>query len=60
MAAQRAGAAQGARVVVNDLGGAIDGSGSDAGPALEVVDEIFGKDSKEGRKAKKFLDQLFR
>lgn len=28
--------------------------------AGEVVDEIFGKDSKEGRKAKKFLDQLFR
>ena len=33
-------AAQGARVVVNDLGGAIDGTGSDAGPAHEVVDEI--------------------
>ena len=36
-------AAEGARVVVNDLGGAIDGSGSDAGPALEVVDEGFGE-----------------
>jgi NAD(P)-dependent dehydrogenase (short-subunit alcohol dehydrogenase family) len=33
-------AAEGAKVVVNDLGGAIDGSGSDAGPAQEVVDEI--------------------
>jgi NAD(P)-dependent dehydrogenase (short-subunit alcohol dehydrogenase family) len=33
-------ASEGARVVVNDLGGAIDGSGSDAGPAHEVVDEI--------------------
>ena len=33
-------AAEGARVVVNDLGGAIDGSGEDAGPAHEVVDEI--------------------
>ncbi len=33
-------AAEGARVVVNDLGGAIDGSGEDSGPAHEVVDEI--------------------
>lgn len=33
-------AAEGALVVVNDLGGAIDGSGSDAGPAQQVVDEI--------------------
>ncbi len=33
-------AAEGARVVVNDLGGAIDGTGSDAGPARRVVDEI--------------------
>jgi NAD(P)-dependent dehydrogenase (short-subunit alcohol dehydrogenase family) len=30
----------GAKVVVNDVGGARDGSGSDAGPAQEVVDEI--------------------
>ena len=35
-------AARGARVVVNDLGGAVDGSGSDAGPAQTVVDEITG------------------
>ena len=28
--------------------------------ANEVVDEIFGKDSKESKKAKKFLDDLFR
>ena len=28
--------------------------------AGEVVDDLFGKDSKEGQKAKKFLDQLFR
>jgi NAD(P)-dependent dehydrogenase (short-subunit alcohol dehydrogenase family) len=34
-------AAEGARVVVNDLGGANDGSGSDAGPAQQVVDEII-------------------
>jgi NAD(P)-dependent dehydrogenase (short-subunit alcohol dehydrogenase family) len=33
-------AREGARVVVNDLGGANDGSGSDAGPAQQVVDEI--------------------
>lgn len=33
-------AREGARVVVNDLGGATDGSGSDAGPAQQVVDEI--------------------
>lgn len=30
----------GATVVVNDLGGARDGTGSDAGPAQEVVEEI--------------------
>ena len=34
-------AREGARIVVNDLGGANDGSGSDAGPAQEVVDEIL-------------------
>jgi len=33
-------AAQGAKVVVNDLGGSRDGEGSDTGPAQEVVDEI--------------------
>lgn len=33
-------AAQGAKIVVNDLGGAIDGSGSDQTPAQAVVDEI--------------------
>ena len=33
-------AAQGAKVVVNDIGGSIDGSGSDVGPAQQVVDEI--------------------
>jgi len=33
-------AAEGGMVVVNDLGGARDGTGSDAGPAQEVVDEI--------------------
>ncbi len=33
-------ASEGARVVVNDLGGSVDGSGSDAGPAACVVREI--------------------
>jgi NAD(P)-dependent dehydrogenase (short-subunit alcohol dehydrogenase family) len=33
-------AGQGASVVVNDLGSALDGSGSDAGPAQQVVNQI--------------------
>jgi NAD(P)-dependent dehydrogenase (short-subunit alcohol dehydrogenase family) len=33
-------AQHGARVVVNDLGGSRDGTGADAGPAQDVVDEI--------------------
>jgi NAD(P)-dependent dehydrogenase (short-subunit alcohol dehydrogenase family) len=33
-------AAEGANVVVNDLGGAVDGSGDDRSPAQQVVDEI--------------------
>ena len=33
-------AEHGASVIVNDLGGGVDGSGADAGPAQEVVDEI--------------------
>ena len=33
-------ASRGAKVVVNDLGGSFDGSGSDATPAQQVVDEI--------------------
>jgi len=33
-------ASQGASVVVNDLGGANDGTGADVGPAQEVVEEI--------------------
>jgi NAD(P)-dependent dehydrogenase (short-subunit alcohol dehydrogenase family) len=33
-------AAEGARVVVNDLGGEVDGSGSSSGPAGEVVESI--------------------
>src|SRR5580700_10097702 len=33
-------ARQGARVVVNDLGGGVDGTGADRGPAEAVVDEI--------------------
>jgi NAD(P)-dependent dehydrogenase (short-subunit alcohol dehydrogenase family) len=40
-------AAEGAKVVVNDLGGAVDGSGDDRTPAEHVVDEIrsFGGDA---------------
>jgi NAD(P)-dependent dehydrogenase (short-subunit alcohol dehydrogenase family) len=33
-------AAEGAKVVVNDLGGTRDGTGADAGPAHDVVEEI--------------------
>ncbi len=33
-------AAQGASIVVNDLGGSADGTGGDVGPARQVVDEI--------------------
>ncbi|MCU1685074.1 MAG: short chain dehydrogenase [Amycolatopsis sp.] len=39
-------AAEGASVVVNDLGGGNDGSGSDAGPAQDVVDEIVSAGGK--------------
>ena len=35
-------ASRGAQVVVNDLGGAVDGTGSSAGPAQQVVEEIEG------------------
>ena len=33
-------AREGAKVVVNDLGGAVDGGGRDEGPARDVADEI--------------------
>ncbi len=33
-------AGQGAKVVVNDIGGEVDGSGRSTGPAQDVVDEI--------------------
>src|SRR5262245_44166879 len=39
-------ASEGAAVVVNDLGGARSGEGSDAGPAQDVVDEITKADGK--------------
>ena len=35
-------AKRGAKVVVNDLGGNVDGSGGDVSPAQSVVDEIKG------------------
>lgn len=37
-------AAEGARVVVNDLGGGNDGEGADTGPAQQVVEEITAAD----------------
>ena len=39
-------AKHGASVVVNDLGGNVDGSGADTGPAQQVVDEITGDGGK--------------
>ena len=36
----RALAGQGGKIVVNDLGGAVDGSGSDQAPAQQIVEEI--------------------
>ncbi len=36
-------AAEGARVLVNDVGAALDGGGADAGPAQQVVEEIKKK-----------------
>ena len=33
-------AAHGAKVIVNDLGAATDGSGTDPSPAVQVADEI--------------------
>ena len=36
----RAFAREGAKVVINDLGGSVDGAGNDEGPAQQVVDEI--------------------
>jgi len=47
-------AQEGASVVVNDLGGARSGEGSDAGPAQEVVDEI----AKGGGKAAANTDDI--
>jgi len=34
-------AAEGAKLVINDLGGAVDGSGDDRSPAQQVVDEVI-------------------
>src|SRR5437868_14148796 len=41
-------AAEGAKVVVNDLGGAADGSGGDLTPAQQVVEEIKGMGGEAG------------
>jgi NAD(P)-dependent dehydrogenase (short-subunit alcohol dehydrogenase family) len=59
-------AEQGAKVVVNDLGGARDGTGADASPAQQVVDEIMamggeaavnGADVSDFAAAKEMIDQ---
>lgn len=39
-------AARGAKVVVNDLGGSMEGEGEDAGPAQEVVEQIIAAGGK--------------
>ena len=62
-------AAHGARVIVNDLGGSRDGSGSDRGPAEEVVEEIRaaggeaaanGDDVSDFAGAKNMIDQAIK
>ena len=59
-------AKEGAKVVVNDLGGAVDGSGADKTPAQNVVDEIVadggeavvnGDDVSSWNGAKNMIDQ---
>jgi NAD(P)-dependent dehydrogenase (short-subunit alcohol dehydrogenase family) len=59
-------AEQGAKVIVNDLGGARDGTGADASPAQQVVDEIKamggeaavnGADVSDFAAAKEMIDQ---
>ena len=58
-------AAQGAKVVVNDLGARVDGTGADAGPANEVVESIHamggeaianGEDVSDSDGAKRLID----
>jgi NAD(P)-dependent dehydrogenase (short-subunit alcohol dehydrogenase family) len=44
-------ASEGAKVVVNDLGGAVDGSGASTSPAQEVVAEI----KKTGTRCSRFI-----
>jgi NAD(P)-dependent dehydrogenase (short-subunit alcohol dehydrogenase family) len=59
-------AAHGARVVVNDLGGSMDGTGASAGPAQAVADEIVAEggeavanteDISDWEGAKRLIDQ---
>jgi NAD(P)-dependent dehydrogenase (short-subunit alcohol dehydrogenase family) len=59
-------ASEGAHVVVNDLGGAADGTGADVSPAQQVVDEIVaaggaaivnGDDVSDFEAAKRMIDQ---
>ena len=46
---------QGAKVVVNDIGGEMDGSGRSTGPAQEVVDEIIERGRRGGRQRRRHL-----
>ena len=50
-------AEQGAKVVVNDLGGERDGTGADASPAQQVVDEItaMGGEARRQRRGRERL-----
>ncbi len=59
-------AAHGAKVVVNDLGGSVDGSGADASPAQQVADEIIaaggeavanGADVSDWEQSKAMIDE---
>ena len=46
-------AAHGAKVVVNDLGGARDGTGASLGPAQEVVERDQGRRRRGGRQRRR-------
>ena len=46
-------AAEGAKIVVNDLGGTNDGSGTDLTPAQEVVEEIRRHRRRSGRQRRR-------
>ena len=49
-------AGEGAKVVVNDVGGSRDGTGHDGGPAHDVVAEIEGFGGTGGRQRRRHLE----